>query len=166
MHFEGDNYIGLSSRSVTLGYPAGKTDTVDVQATVPYAIQWLDASGSLVGTAVSGVGASLPGNNGFTVSIGRNSGDAETVTRLVFATTGDNRTQSDVTARLRVTAGRWDAGCFGKAGESGEIPQALYPSAVGDGSGLARNEQPRGRQAGSRCERYWTMRKTFRLPAR
>ena len=107
MHFEGDNYIGLSSRSVTLGYPAGKTDTVDVQATVPYAIQWLDASGSLVGTAVSGVGASLPGNNGFTVSIGRNSGDAETVTRLVFATTGDNRTQSDVTARLRVTAGRW-----------------------------------------------------------
>lgn len=67
----------------------------------------LDASGSLVGTAVSGVGASLPGNNGFTVSIGRNSGDAETVTRLVFATTGDNRTQSDVTARLRVTAGRW-----------------------------------------------------------
>lgn len=97
----------MSSRSVTLGYPAGKTDTVDVQATVPYAIQWLDASGSLVGTAVSGVGASLPGNNGFTVSIGRNSGDAETVTRLVFATTGDNRTQSDVTARLRVTAGRW-----------------------------------------------------------
>lgn len=146
MHFEGDNYIGLSSRSVTLGYPAGKTDTVDVQATVPYAIQWLDASGSLVGTAVSGVGASLPGNNGFTVSIGRNSGDAETVTRLVFATTGDNRTQSDVTARLRVTAGRWtlDAGCLGKAGESGEIPQALYPSAVGDGSGFARNEQPRG----------------------
>lgn len=107
MHFEGDNYIGLSSRSVTLGYPAGKADTVDVQATLPYTIQWLDASGSLVGTAVSGVGASLPGDNGFTVSIGRNSGDAETVTRLVFTTTADNRTQSDVTARLRVTAGRW-----------------------------------------------------------
>lgn len=107
MHFEGDNYIGLSSRSVTLGYPAGKADTVDVQATLPYTIQWLDVSGSLVGTAVSGVGASLPGDNGFTVSIGRNSGDAETVTRLVFTTTADNRTQSDVTARLRVTAGRW-----------------------------------------------------------
>lgn len=65
MHFEGDNYIGLSSRSVTLGYPAGKTDTVDVQATVPYAIQWLDASGSLVGTAVSGVGRFAAGEQRF-----------------------------------------------------------------------------------------------------
>ena len=67
MYFEGDNYFGLSSRNVTLGYQAGRVDTVDVQTTVPYAIQWLDTSGTPVGSAVSGVGASLPDNGGFTV---------------------------------------------------------------------------------------------------
>ena len=107
MYFEGDNYFGLSSRNVTLGYQAGRVDTVDVQTTVPYAIQWLDTSGTPVGSAVSGVGASLPDNGGFTVAIARNSDDAETVTRLIFTTTGDNRTQSEATAGLRITAGRW-----------------------------------------------------------
>ena len=107
MYFEGDNYFGLSSRNVTLDYQAGRVDTVDVQTTVPYAIQWLDTSGTPVGSAVSGVGASLPDNGGFTVAIARNSDDAETVTRLIFTTTGDNRTQSEATAGLRITAGRW-----------------------------------------------------------
>ena len=107
MYFEGDNYFGLSSRNVTLGYQAGRVDTVDVQTTVPYAIQWLDTSGTPVGSAVSGVGASLPDSGGFTVAIARNSDDAETVTRLIFTTTGDNRTQSEATAGLRITAGRW-----------------------------------------------------------
>lgn len=107
MYFEGDNYFGLSSRSVKVGYLAGKTKQLDVQATLPYAIQWLDASGIPVGTAVSGVGAVLSGNSSFTVSITQNTGDEQSVTHLVFTAVKDNRTSSDVTARLRVTAGRW-----------------------------------------------------------
>lgn len=107
MYFEGENHFGVSSRILTLGYLAGNTGRVDVQATLPYTIQWLDASGSPVGSAVSGVGASLPDNGGFTVSIDRGSGDAETVSHLIFTTVGDNRTASDAKVRLRVVAGRW-----------------------------------------------------------
>lgn len=107
MYFEGENYIGLSSRKVTLGYRAGKSGTVDVQTSVPYTIQWLDASGNPTGEAVSGVGATLPANGGMTVAIVRNTGDADTVTHLTFTATGDNRTTNDVIARLRITADRW-----------------------------------------------------------
>ena len=107
MYFEGENYFGVSARTLKLGYLAGRTGNVDVQATLPYTIQWLDGSGNPTGTAVSGVGAALPENNGFTVAIGQGSGSDRTVSRLVFSTVRDNRTKNDVTARLRVTAGRW-----------------------------------------------------------
>lgn len=107
MYFEGDNYIGVSSRDVTLGYLTGKSRKVDVQATIPYTIQWLDSSGNPVGTAVSGVGATLSGNSRFTVSIGRDASDEETTTHLVFTTTQDNRSTVSASSRLRITAGRW-----------------------------------------------------------
>ncbi len=107
MYFEGDNYLGVSSRSATMGYTAGKTARINVQATVPYTIQWLDASGNPTGPAVSGVGASLTGNGNFTVSIGRDSGASDTVSYLSFTTVKDNRTEQNVTSKLRVTGGQW-----------------------------------------------------------
>lgn len=107
MYFDGDNYLGVSSRTLTLGYVAGKSGRVDVQATVPYTIQWLDASGVPTGTAVTGVGATLTGNSNFTVSIGRDAGADDAVSYLLFTASQDNRTDRNVVSRLRVSGGRW-----------------------------------------------------------
>ena len=100
MYFEGDNYLGVSARSVSLGYVAGKTARVDVQATVPYSVRWLDASGVPTGGEVLE-------NGSFSVAIGRDAGAGETLSYLSFSALADNRTDRDVTARLRVTGGRW-----------------------------------------------------------
>lgn len=107
MYFDGDNYLGVSSRTLTLGYVAGKSGRVDVQATVPYTIQWLDASGVPTGTAVTGVGTTLTGNSNFTVSIGRDAGADDAVSYLLFTASQDNRTDRNVVSRLRVSGGRW-----------------------------------------------------------
>lgn len=159
------NYFGLSSRNVTLGYQAGRVDTMDVQTTVPYAIQWLDTSGTPVGSAVSGVGASLPDNGGFTVAIAPNSDDAEIRHAAdlyhdrgqSYAERGDGRIEDN---------GRsLDFGCFGKAGESGKIPQAFHSGVICHGGRSFGTNNPL-RRADSRCVGYWTMRRTFRLPVR
>lgn len=106
MYFEGDNYLGVSARSVSLGYVAGKTARVDVQASVPYSVRWLDASGVPTGGEASQTGEVLE-NGSFSVAIGRDAGAGETLSYLSFSALADNRTDRDVTARLRVTGGRW-----------------------------------------------------------
>lgn len=73
MYFEGDNYLGVSARSVSLGYVAGKTARVDVQASVPYSVRWLDASGVPTGGEASQTGEVLE-NGSFSVAIGRDAG--------------------------------------------------------------------------------------------
>lgn len=50
MHFEGDQLYRLVVRSVTLGYRGKSRPRWTFRQRCPYTIQWLDASGSLVGT--------------------------------------------------------------------------------------------------------------------
>ncbi len=105
MFFEGDNYFGVSSRSVSLGYLNGKTNNVDIQTSVPFTIQWLDVSGSPIGNTATGNGSILPNNENFSVQIQQ--GTEENISHLVFSTTQDNRTDKNVTSKLRITASRW-----------------------------------------------------------
>lgn len=102
---EGDNYFGVSSRSVSLGYLNGKTNNVDIQTSVPFTIQWLDVSGSPIGNTATGNGSILPNNENFSVQIQQ--GTEENISHLVFSTTQDNRTDKNVTSKLRITASRW-----------------------------------------------------------
>lgn len=106
MYFEGENYLGVSARRITLGYSTGKTASMDVEASIPYTIQWLDSAGTPTGTAVSGIGATT-GNANFSVTIGRNPGEEETISHLRFTALGNNLSDNDVSSVLRIAAGRW-----------------------------------------------------------
>ena len=107
MYFEGENYLGVSSRKSVVGYAAGSRDTLNVQATLPYTIQWLDASGTPSGSAVSGVGATVSKGSSFTASIVRKTNDPVDVTHLVFTALQKNTAAADLSATLRITGGSW-----------------------------------------------------------
>ena len=105
MFFEGDNYFGVSSRNVSLGYLSKKTKSIDIQTSVPFTIQWLDLAGSPIGNIITGNDSILPDNENFSVQIQQDT--EENISHLVFTTTKDNRTDQNVTSKLRITASRW-----------------------------------------------------------
>ena len=67
------------------------------QASVPYSVRWLDASGVPTGGEASQTGEVLE-NGSFSVAIGRDAGAGETLSYLSFSALADNRTDRDVTA--------------------------------------------------------------------
>lgn len=102
----GNDRFGISERSVSLRYVKDRTDTVKVESTLTYQIQWM-ANGSPVGPSTSNFNETISNDN-FDVKIVREASDGEYVTRLVFNTRSHNHLGDIITNTLRVTAGKWN----------------------------------------------------------
>lgn len=105
MHF-GENRFAVSSRSIALPFIHGRERFIDVQSSLPYQIQWLDASGNPIGVPISTIGPTIANaDNNFNVRIEEAAG--EYLTRLVFRTLADNHTGAVTIHRLRITVENW-----------------------------------------------------------
>lgn len=99
MYFH-DNYIGLSTRQVTLPYLPGYSQTVDVDASLNYEMQWVDApeAGSVSAT-------DTPLSNGyFTATILRDPAESAYLSHILIESPEYNTSDQPVKATLRLTA--------------------------------------------------------------
>lgn len=97
-----DDFIGLSTRQVQMPFLPGYTRTVNVESSMPYTIQWLDATGEPTGNVVSDEDTPLA-NGRFTATIVREDGDAATVSHIRFASGEYNTTNNTYSQTLRLT---------------------------------------------------------------
>lgn len=95
-----DNYIGLSTRQVSLPYLPNYTQTIDVEASLNYQMQWLDTPEA--GTVSE---SGVPLSNGyFTATIIRDASEAPTVSHIRIESSEYNTSDQPVKATLRLIA--------------------------------------------------------------
>lgn len=103
----GENRFAVSSREISLPYIENRHGQIDVESTLPYTIQWLDANGNPVGQSTSAQDVDISNAN-FRVRIIKESGDSETASHLQFWTLNNNAAGSTViTNTLRITVDNW-----------------------------------------------------------
>lgn len=99
MYFH-DNYIGLSTRAVSLPYLPDYSQTIDVEASLSYEMQWVENPEA--GT-VSEVGVPLS-NGYFTATIERDESEAVTVSHIRIESSEYNTSEQPVVSTLRLIA--------------------------------------------------------------
>lgn len=111
MWFEGENYIGVSSRSIRMAQPANDVGNIQIQSTVNYTIQWLDENDIPTGDITSSkTSANAISNEHFEVKIVKSNNDQQDISHLQFRTLNENSLLNNelITGRLQVTAGKWN----------------------------------------------------------
>jgi len=101
-----EHRFGISSREISLRYLKNRERSLEVESTLLYQIQWLDAENNPVGNKTSDYN-SVISNEHFDVWISRNGSDADKITRLVFRTRNDNLNGEIKTSKLRITVEKW-----------------------------------------------------------
>lgn len=95
-----DNYIGLSTRQVSLPYLPNYSQTIDVEASLKYEMQWLDTPEA--GTVSE---SGVPLSNGyFTATIDKNAAESPTVSHIRIESSEYNTSDEPVKATLRLIA--------------------------------------------------------------
>lgn len=103
--YYGDDRFAVSAREISLRYTKDRQRGLDVESTLSYRIQWLDAGGNPTGNATSAFNTPVANGN-FEATIVP--GSAEHTTRLLFRTLNHNHLGADaVRDKLRITAGKW-----------------------------------------------------------
>lgn len=99
MYFH-DNYIGVSTRKVSLPYLPDYTQTVDIDASLNYEMQWVDNP-----EAGSVSEADMPLSNGyFTATIVRDPSESANLSHIRIESSGYNTDSQPVRATLRLFA--------------------------------------------------------------
>lgn len=99
MYFH-DNYIGVSTRKVSLPYLPNYSQTVDIDASLNYVMQWMDApeAGSVSDT-------DIPLSNGhFTATIIRDPAESSYLSHIRIESSEYNSTDQPINATLRLIA--------------------------------------------------------------
>lgn len=105
--FFGENRFAVSAHEISLPYIDNRHGRIDIESTLPYTIQWLDANGNPTGASTAAQDTDV-GNSNFKARIIKQSGDPETVSHVRFQTLNNNATGSAViTNTLRVTVDNW-----------------------------------------------------------
>lgn len=100
--FEGDHYIGVSSRTIRMNYMANDLHKLYIQSSLPFQMEWLDGSGvaSSVGDVIS--------NNDFNAEIVPSGNDAPEDMSVVHITTRQENWGGELESGLMIRAGRWE----------------------------------------------------------
>ncbi|MDL2231174.1 hypothetical protein LJB85_00350 [Porphyromonadaceae bacterium OttesenSCG-928-L07] len=106
MFFNGNHYLGVSARRLKMRYGTGREREIAIQSDIKYTIQWLDHYGNGIGEAVSEENMPLL-NEDFSAQIVKYDDDQSDVSHIVFTTLNANKTWSEVTGKLRISAGNW-----------------------------------------------------------
>lgn len=102
----GGGRFAVSSRSIDLRFVKDREKRLDVESTLDYSIQWLDANDAPTGGIASEPGETI-GNANFDVTIVKEVSDPAMVSHLLFRTLNNNHQGNVITERLRVTVGEW-----------------------------------------------------------
>lgn len=102
----GTNRFAISSRSISMRFVGNREKRLDVESTLQYRIQWLDASGNPTGSATSAVNTTIS-NGDFDATIVKDPGDPEKVSHLLFRTRNSNYAGNVITDKLRITVDNW-----------------------------------------------------------
>ncbi|MCC8089029.1 MAG: FimB/Mfa2 family fimbrial subunit [Rikenellaceae bacterium] len=101
MYANGDNYLGIASREVKLGYKAGLQKKIGVQSTVPYRISWVG------GEEAVGIDDGPVSNDFFSARIESVASDPDDVTYIVITTLVTNNTVGNYHSQLKVEWSDW-----------------------------------------------------------
>ncbi|MCD8073333.1 MAG: hypothetical protein LUE10_09305 [Alistipes sp.] len=99
----GDNYLGISSRTLHLPYKKDSGKELHVQASVPYTVHFEDSPSSVIGV---GDGAAIRDDH-FEVRIVNYPGDEDDVSHILVTALGDNMTQENYHSRLVIRYASW-----------------------------------------------------------